>query len=106
MQVTIGYWDRAPPVRMVGAMGLMMMMMGGWSARMAHGQSTLVGEWAWLNGSNSVNSYGSYGSLGVAAVGNVPGARRGHSMVIDSASRAMYVMGGYGYGASVSVGKT
>ena len=66
----------------------------------------MTGWWTWLGGSSSVNSYGSYGSLRVAAVGNVPGARYGHSMVMDSASRVMYVMGGTGYGASGSAGNT
>ena len=55
------------------------------------------GMWAWLSGSGSANQAGIYGSLGVAAAGNVPGARGGHPMVIDSAGRAVYVMGGYGY---------
>ena len=35
-------------------------------------------------------------------MGNVPGARYGHTMIVDSATRAVYVFGGNGYGASES----
>ena len=64
------------------------------------------GWWTWLNGSSSVNQIGSCGSLGVAAGGNVPGAREWHAMVIDSASQALYLLGGYGYDASGAFGNT
>ena len=63
-----------------------------------------TGWWTWVGGSSSINQLGSYGSLGVAAVGNVPGARAVQSMVIDSASRVMYVVGGLGYGAGQGFG--
>ena len=58
------------------------------------------GLWTWLAGSNGTSQYATYGLPGVAAVGNVPGARYGFSMVIDSASRAIFVFGGVGNVAS------
>ena len=63
-----------------------------------------TGWWTWLGGSTAIYQLGSYGLLGVPAAGNVPGARYGHSMVIDGASRVLYVLGGSGY-ASVTFGK-
>ena len=57
-----------------------------------------TGRWTWLSGSNAGSQSGSYGTLGTAAPGNVPGARRGHTTVIDSARRAIYLFGGTSVG--------
>ena len=61
-----------------------------------------AGVWMWLKGNSGVNQLGSYGSVGVGAAENMPGARWGHTMVLDSASRAAYVLGGQGYAASAA----
>ena len=60
------------------------------------------GLWTWLSGRNTANQAGSYGSQGVATVGNEPGSRWQHAMVLDSAGRVVYVLGGDGYAASGS----
>lgn len=64
--------------------------------RPAAGQG-IVGDWAWLSGNNTINQKGIYGTQGVTAAENMPGARHMHSMVIDSKSRAVYLLGGSGY---------
>ena len=58
------------------------------------------GWWTWVGGSNTVNLAGSYGLPGVAAAGNAPGARTGHSMAMDGIRRGLYIHGGMGYDAS------
>ena len=50
-----------------------------------------------MSGSRYLNVYGTRGTLGVAAAANVPDARSGHTMVLDSESRVIYVHGGKGY---------
>ena len=54
------------------------------------------GWWTWLSGSANLDQSGRYGSLRVPAAGNTPGGRIGHSMVIDTINRALYVFGGNG----------
>jgi hypothetical protein len=51
-----------------------------------------------------VDQVGTYGTQGVADIGNVIGARQGHSTVMDSVNRVIYVMGGWGYGTTASFG--
>ena len=63
-----------------------------------------TGRWAWVGGSNITNQAGRYGSLGMESNVNLPGVRSSFSMLFDSSSRALYVFGGSGLGASGSYG--
>lgn len=54
--------------------------------------------WTWIGGSSSFSAVGIYGVKGEAAANSRPGARSGHSMVIDSEKQVMMVFGGYGFG--------
>ena len=47
--------------------------------------SPTTGWWTWVNGPNTTGSVGSYGTKGVAAVGNLPPARRDGVGWIDRA---------------------
>ena len=68
-------------------------------ARLAHAQDlSIIGNWTWVSGSNTVNQAGSYGPVGVVAAGYVPAARCAHSFAIDSGRRAVYLFGGYNGG--------
>lgn len=51
--------------------------------------------WTWLSGSDNFDSKGVYGLLDEAAAENVPGARWGHSMIIECRYSAIYVLGGF-----------
>ena len=63
------------------------------------------GMWTWLTGSSGINQVGVYGTRGLAAAGNRPGGRNGHSMTMGNEQQVFYVMGGYGYGTGSSKGK-
>lgn len=69
----------------------MLFWVGDWADLWMYHLTT--GWWTWLNGTNQK---GAYGQLGVASASNIPGARSGHSMVIDGAKRALILFGGYG----------
>ena len=56
-------------------------------------------DWTWVSGSSTGGQIGTYGTKGVAAVGNVPGGRRGAVSWID-ASGNLWLFGGVGYNAS------
>lgn len=58
--------------------------------------------WTWLTGSSSGFQVGTYGTLGVGTADNVPGARHGHSMLMDTDNQAMYMMFGFGRDATGS----
>lgn len=64
----------------------------------------LTGNWTWLSGSDAINQKGIYGTQGVTSDQNRPSARFGHSMVMDPTGKRIFVFGGYGYDASVSLG--
>lgn len=48
--------------------------------------------WTWISGSNSTNQPGVYGT--VTSPENVPGARSGHAMAMDSLRNLVWVFGG------------
>lgn len=56
-------------------------------------------QWTWVGGSNIANTYGSYGTQGVSASSNAPGARSNATAWTD-ASGNLWLLGGFGYGAS------
>jgi N-acetylneuraminic acid mutarotase len=58
-----------------------------------------TGAWTWTSGSNVYGSPGSYGIKGVPSASNVPGARSGASMWIDSSGN-LWLFGGSGYGTT------
>lgn len=62
------------------------------------------GLWSWLSGSQSISQPGIYGTPAVAAAGNVPGARHGHTMVIDGNLGVIVIFGGIGVGSSAALG--
>lgn len=55
--------------------------------------------WKWLSGAKTPNQLAVYGTKGEASSSNQPGARYGHSMVIDPSGKFLYVFGGDGYNA-------
>ena len=55
-----------------------------------------VGDWVWVNGSDTYDQPGVYGTIGISAQGNVPGARFG-SVGWTDASGNFWLFGGYGY---------
>jgi len=70
----------------------------------AHAQT---GEWAWMNGSNTVGSNGGqpgvYGNPGQAAPGNVPGGRE-LAMSWSDSNGNLWLFGGWGYDANDALG--
>lgn len=60
-------------------------------------------EWTWISGANTTNEAGVYGTLYTAAALNVPGARSGANMWINSSGK-MFLMGGFGYDSVASQG--
>lgn len=58
----------------------------------------LDGTWVWLGGNNTIHQPGIYETLGIASFNSLPGARFGHSMVMDPSSDSLFVFGGYGIG--------
>jgi N-acetylneuraminic acid mutarotase len=52
-----------------------------------------IGQWTWVDGSNTVNSAGSYGTKGTATTSNQPPARQLYASWVDSAGN-FWVMGG------------
>ena len=78
---------------------------GGCTSIASVAESVIIsGNWTWLTGSNAVDQNGVYGLQGVSSAGNVPGARSGHSMSMDTESRVFYVWGGFGRDNSASNG--
>ncbi|MBX7255749.1 MAG: hypothetical protein K1Y02_05270, partial [Candidatus Hydrogenedentes bacterium] len=67
------------------------------------GKASSAAQWTWMHGSNSVNAYGSYGTLGESSATTTPGARRGAATWRD-ATGALWLFGGFGYGASGGTG--
>jgi N-acetylneuraminic acid mutarotase len=61
------------------------------------------GLWTWVGGGNADNASGVYGALGTAAADDLPGARYASSSWTDSSGN-LWLFGGYGYGATGSVG--
>ncbi|NHI91346.1 MAG: galactose oxidase [Candidatus Lokiarchaeota archaeon] len=57
--------------------------------------------WTWVSGNYSENNYGTYGTKGVAAVDNVPGARRSSVSWIDNGDN-LWLFGGNGFSNSSS----
>lgn len=55
-----------------------------------------MATWVWVSGDKTPNSIGIYGNRGIAAAGNVPGARAGAFLWIDSAGY-IRLYGGSGY---------
>lgn len=51
--------------------------------------------WTWVGGSNTIGARGVYGTLGVAAASNIPGARGGSMIWVDSSNR-VWLFGGFG----------
>jgi hypothetical protein len=51
--------------------------------------------WTWVDGSNTIGARGVYGTLGVAAASNIPGARGGSMIWVDSSNR-VWLFGGFG----------
>jgi N-acetylneuraminic acid mutarotase len=56
------------------------------------------GNWYWTKGANTVNQYGTYGVRGTPAPANTPGGRY-QAVSWTDLSGALWVFGGYGYGA-------
>jgi len=59
--------------------------------------------WTWKGGTQSTNRTGVYGTQGTGASGNVPGGRKAFAAWKDS-SENLWLMGGFGYGTSGSIG--
>ena len=53
--------------------------------------------WTWVSGSDTAEEPGRSGVRGVASATNVPGARSGHAMVIDTKVKVISVYGGNFY---------
>jgi hypothetical protein len=62
------------------------------------------GQWTWISGGNADNAAGVYGTQGTASASNVPGARYSASSWIDSSGN-LWLLGGYGYDSTGSVGR-
>lgn len=60
--------------------------------------------WTWIGGSNGNNQVGVYGAKYVPSATNRPGARYGHSMVMNTASQLLVMFGGNGIGSSSTWG--
>jgi hypothetical protein len=58
--------------------------------------SIVNGQWAWIGGGHTERA-GVYGQLGVAAPSNQPGPRQGAVGWYDSATRELWMFGGYSY---------
>jgi N-acetylneuraminic acid mutarotase len=61
--------------------------------------NTATNLWTWVGGTNVPDALGVYGTQGVAAVANVPGARRLAASWVD-ANGNFWIFDGIGYGAS------
>jgi N-acetylneuraminic acid mutarotase len=61
-----------------------------------------LGEWAWVNGSDTTGQAGTYGVQGTAAPGNVPGARNS-SVAWTDASGDFWLFGGIGHDSTGAV---
>jgi hypothetical protein len=61
-------------------------------------------QWTWLSGNNNGNNGGVYGTIGIPSIGNYPGSRSNHQMVLDSALNCIYLFAGYGF-APGGIGK-
>lgn len=46
--------------------------------------SQILGNWTWIHGDNTINAVGIYGTKNMASGLNVPGARRSHTVAMDS----------------------
>src|ERR1035437_113432 len=57
--------------------------------------TSTIGEWTWMGGSNVVNQPGTYGTQGTAAPGNIPGAR-GNAVSWTDAVGNFWLFGGNG----------
>jgi len=53
------------------------------------------GVWTFLSGPNTTSDYGVFGTKGVANAKNIPGARYGGALFIDSQAQNLYLFGGY-----------
>jgi len=63
-----------------------------------------TGLWTWVGGSPTANPTGHYGSLGAWSPGNMPGGREGAVSWVDSATRTVWLFGGFGYDGAGSQG--
>lgn len=61
-----------------------------------------TGLWTWVAGSDTPNASGVYGTPGVAAAANIPGARTGSSVWLDSGGD-VWLFGGSGLNSSGTV---
>lgn len=65
---------------------------------------TVADSWTWIGGPATAGANaGTYGTLGSAASANLPGARR-YAATWTDASGALWLFGGFGYGASDALG--
>ncbi len=60
-------------------------------------------KWTWVSGSKSISHKGVYGTKNVADGNNVPGARYGSAMWMDTKGN-LWIYGGYGYDSKGSSG--
>ncbi len=60
-------------------------------------------NWTWIKGTNVVGQIGTYGMQGVPAPGNKPGKRQ-YAVSWTGNTGALWLFGGYGYGAAASDG--
>jgi N-acetylneuraminic acid mutarotase len=63
----------------------------------------LINQWTWMKGNNTTNVSGVYGVQGTPAAINKPGSSQGSVSWID-ASGNLWLLGGYGYDGSGSLG--
>jgi N-acetylneuraminic acid mutarotase len=62
------------------------------------------GQWTWVSGGSADNAAGVYGTQAAAAASNMPGARYSATSWIDSSGN-LWLLGGYGYDSTGTVGK-
>jgi len=62
------------------------------------------GQWTWVSGGSADNAAGVYGTQAAAAASNMPGARYSANSWIDSSGN-LWLLGGYGYDSTGTVGK-
>jgi len=56
-----------------------------------------LGQWTWVNGSQTAGSHGVYGTKGTASISNTPGARSASVSWTDTAGN-FWLFGGTGFG--------
>lgn len=61
-------------------------------------------SWTWVAGSNLTDQIGDYGTKEVAAASNYPGARSAPVVWADTASKIVWLIGGFGIGVNEDSG--